>query len=157
MRRAVATVLIATFFMTNLAPLAAAQEFGPPPPKEKAPQPVAVVLDPANPSLVACDARGIADAKERGTGGSMAGGFCGGLLLGLIGTGAAVLMQSSFEPSPAELAAIEDAGDECQYVYLDAYRDELRSRKRSAALTGGLIGTVVIVSVLLAASNGSEE
>jgi hypothetical protein len=77
-------------------------------------------------------------------GGATAGGLIGGVLLGLIGTGVAVLAQSKPEPPIENLLAIEETSDDCQYAYIEAFNQVSLSKKRKAALQGGLIGTAVI-------------
>jgi hypothetical protein len=101
-----------------------------------------------------CHQMGKADASKLGTSGSFVGGLVGGLFLGLIGTGIAVLAQGQPEPPEASLQALER--EECQYAYTEAYESKGRSKKRTSALTGGLIGTAVLVVIVVAAgSSGS--
>jgi len=107
---------------------------------------------PDNSSWADCHMMGKRHGKNVGTGGSMAGGLVGGLLLGLIGTGIAVLAQSESDPPAEYLFEMEDRGGECQYAYIEAFNSQSVSKKRKAALTGGLIGTAVLVMVVVAAS-----
>ena len=105
-------------------------------------------------SWMKCTQMGKADAQDLSTGGSFVGGLAGGLLLGLIGTGIAVLAQSDPEPSAAALSALER--EECQYAYTEAFQSKGKSKKRTAALTGGLVGTAVLVVIIVAANSSSN-
>lgn len=97
-------------------------------------------------NLIECNADGKRVAKkEVGTLGSGIGGFAGGLLLGLIGTGLAVVVQSEPEV-PSHLLP---EGDECSYAFQQGYVSEGRGQKRSAALAGGIAGTAILVLVLV--------
>jgi len=87
------------------------------------------------------------------TNGSRVGGFVGGLFLGLIGTGIAVVAQS--EPIPQE-HLIPEGDDECKYGFIQGYGDEGKGRKRSAALAGGLAGTVLLVLIVISVNNSSD-
>ena len=102
-------------------------------------------------SYMSCHSRGKLDARATNTGGSFVGGFCGGVVLGLIGAAIVVVAQS--EPEPPPLALIELQTDECRYAYLEAYHSAGKSKKQSSAILGGLLGTVVIVTILLSSSN----
>lgn len=84
------------------------------------------------------------------TGGSAAGGFLGGIVLGLIGTGIAVVVQS--EPTPS-YTLLPDGDSDCKFAFTQGYGEVGKSRKRSAALVGGLAGTLILVVVLVAANS----
>ena len=102
-----------------------------------------------------CDSdrtRGRADADQLHSGsGWMAGGFVSGLLLGLIGTGIAWAMASS---STVEVNRIPDGLDSS--CYRDGYTSIAKSKNTSNALTGGLLGTAVLVVLVVSATSGSS-
>jgi len=106
---------------------------------------------PDDESYMSCHSRGKLDASATSTGGSFVGGFCGGVLLGLIGAAIVVVAQS--EPDPPALVMLELQTDECRYAYLEAYHSAGKSKKQTSALLGGLVGTAVIVTILLSSSN----
>jgi hypothetical protein len=90
-------------------------------------------------------------AGTRGTGGSFAGGFAGGLFLGLIGTGIAYAAQG---PADLPLTARADAqryGSEYLLGLQQGYAERSKAKKRSSALTGGLLGTATLVLLVLSA------
>lgn len=107
---------------------------------------------PAAASWADCALMGKRHGQNIGTGGSTAGGLIGGVLLGLIGTGVAVLAQSKSEPPAQYLFEMEEKGGECQYAYIEAFNQESIGKKRKAALTGGLIGTAVLLAIVVANS-----
>lgn len=102
-------------------------------------------------SYMSCDARGRADGKARDASGSVLGGFCGGLVLGVIGTFIAVVAQDEPEPPATMMLTIED--DRCRYVYAEAYRSAAKRAKRDNALMGGALGTATGVAILLVLAN----
>jgi hypothetical protein len=101
-----------------------------------------------------CHQQGKEDGSKLGTTGSFIGGLAGGVLLGLIGTGIAVLVQSTPEPSADKLEALER--EECRYAYTEAYESKGKGKKRTSALIGGLVGTAVLVGIIVA-SNSSDS
>lgn len=121
-----------------------------------APDTAAAVGTAKQPSSWAeCKELGQRDGSKASTGGSFVGGFFGGLLLGLIGTGVAYIAQGKPDAPAAALQSLPSA--ECRLVYDDSYGTKVQSRKRSAALTGGLIGTAILVVVLVATSSDSNS
>jgi hypothetical protein len=101
-----------------------------------------------------CDAdrsrgREAADQLHSGSG-WMAGGFVSGILLGLIGTGISWAMASS---SSVEVNRVPD-GVEAS-CYRDGYTSKAKSKNSSNALTGGLLGTAVLVVLVVSATSGS--
>jgi hypothetical protein len=102
-------------------------------------------------SWMTCHQLGKQDGGNISTGGSVAAGLAGGLLLGLIGTGIVVLVQSDSEPSQLELKNLE--GDECQYAYLEAYKNKSVGKKRKSALIGGLVGTAILVLIIVSSGD----
>ena len=101
-----------------------------------------------------CDSdrtRGRADADQVHSGsGWMAGGFVSGILLGLIGTGVAWAMASS---STVEVSPVPEGLDAS--CYRDGYTSKAKSKNATNALTGGLLGTAVLVVLLVSATSGS--
>ena len=90
-------------------------------------------------------------ANRKGTGGYFAGGLVGGVTLGLIGTGIAWGVAAASDPSPSQTESllIRKKGTEYAVAYDDAYSDRLKQRRKRKAVTGGIIGTGVIVAVIL--------
>src|SRR5687768_11118447 len=93
--------------------------------------------------------RDAADQLHSGSG-WMAGGFVSGILLGLIGTGISWAMASS---SSVEVNRVPD-GVEAS-CYRDGYTSKAKSKNSSNALTGGLLGTAVLVVLVVSATSGS--
>jgi hypothetical protein len=77
----------------------------------------------------------------------MIGGVASGVLLGLIGTGVITAVAAS--SSPAVHYVPQDAEPVC---YRDGYASRARSMNTNSALTGGLIGTLVLVVIVISAS-----
>ena len=104
----------------------------------------------------------IAKAKLDGTiAATNVGGWFGrsvviGALTGLIGTGVtyAVAANSSPELPPEKQLQISKESAEYRVIFEKAYADKVRSKRKSTALTGGLVGTAAFV-VLLISSSGS--
>jgi hypothetical protein len=93
--------------------------------------------------------REAADQLHSGSG-WMAGGFVSGILLGLIGTGISWAMASS---STVENNRVPD-GVEAS-CYRDGYTSKAKSKNGTNALTGGLLGTAVLVVLVVSATRGS--
>lgn len=93
-------------------------------------------------------------AEVVGTNGYFAGGFVSGLALGLIGTGIAWAVAGSSDVSiPASAQAmIQPNGPEWVYGYQTAFAERLKSRRKSAALSGGLLGTAALLVIFVAAN-----
>jgi hypothetical protein len=117
--------------------------------------------DPTRPAVPEVQQRSMAEgvlhgqtlADGRGTGGSFAGGFAGGIFLGLIGTGIAYAAQNPSELPMHERVEAQWFGSEYVLGLQQGYADRTRSRKRSSALTGGLLGTATLVVLVM--SSGS--
>lgn len=91
--------------------------------------------------------------RSQSSTGSFVGGFAGGLLLGLIGTGIAYAAQG---PSDLPMAAQADAGRYgSEYVLglQQGFADSSKAKKRSSALTGGLLGTATLLVLVLSAGS----
>lgn len=93
-------------------------------------------------------------AEVVGTNGYFAGGFVSGLALGLIGTGIAWTVAGSSEVAiPATTqAGIQTNGPEWVYAYQTAFAERLKARRKSAALSGGLLGTAAFLVIFVAAN-----
>jgi hypothetical protein len=107
---------------------------------------------PPRSTTMACIEKGAHSGSRTSTGGALAIGVVSGVGLGLIGTGLAWAFQGEPLPPAAELNALDSA--ECRVAYKDSYGEQGKRRKRSAALTGGLIGTAVLLGVVAASSGG---
>jgi hypothetical protein len=118
-----------------------------------APQPVVTDSSPAAAVL-----QGRAVAERRGMSGRFAGGFASGLLLGLIGTGITYAIAGSDDTAlPAlEAARLSSANPNYSLAYQQGYSERLKSRRRSSALTGGLLGTLTFVVIYVSATSGSN-
>lgn len=144
------------------APAVSSQATPPPqttPPSQAAPSTESQTTPPAQPAedVNACIERGRNDGKHASTGGSFVGGFAGGLFLGIIGAGIAYAVQG--EPEPPTVSKYNTAGGDaqCRMAYADAFGEEGKKKKKSAALTGGIVGTAALVGILLIASSGSDS
>ena len=124
------------------------------------PQPVtpAITLPASTPLLrhltVDCDldrtrGREAASASHNGSG-WMIGGLASGVLLGLIGTAISYAIASSSSPEVGHVPEGVEAA-----CYRDGYVSRAKSMNTTNALTGGLIGTAVLVLIVISASSGS--
>ncbi|HET9327408.1 MAG TPA: hypothetical protein VFQ05_11580 [Candidatus Eisenbacteria bacterium] len=98
--------------------------------------------------------QGKSDARELGTGGAFTIGLVSGIGLGIIGTALAWGFQGEPDPPKAKTEPLPNV--ESRLAYSDAYGKAGKSKKRGAALVGGLIGTAAIVAVVAASGSGSE-
>ena len=154
MRRIIGILVIFCMVIGYSAPVLASgpdQEIGREDQTEQETDESEVSTIPPSDSWMYCHQLGKEDGGNISTGGSTAAGLAGGFLLGLIGTGLVVLLQSDSDPSRLALKNLE--GDECQYAYIEAYNSQSVSKKRKAALVGGLIGTAVLVMIVIAAQD----
>jgi hypothetical protein len=81
----------------------------------------------------------------------MAGGFASGVLLGLIGTAITYAIASS---SSVDVNRVPDGVEPS--CYRDGYTSRAKGKNTSNALTGGLLGTAVLVLLVIAATSGSS-
>ena len=95
-----------------------------------------------------CIEQGKSAGQHTATGGAFGIGLASGLLLGLIGTAIAYAAQG--EPEPSVMSKYQTMDPTCRMAYADAFGDMGKKKKRSAALTGGLLGTAVLVVAVLA-------
>lgn len=109
---------------------------------------------PDNP-MVAGALEGQRAAEQVGTGGYFAGGMVSGVFPGLIGTGIAyaVAATSDVQIPATTQAMIASNGWEYVLSYEQAFRDRVKARRKSSALTGGLLGTAVAVMIYVTAVN----
>lgn len=104
--------------------------------------------------LAQAQAEGQMAAVGVGTGGWFGGGFASGLLLGLIGTGVSYALASSSnaELPPDRRLVITSQPLAYQQAYEKGFADKVRSKRRTSALTGGLLGTATILVIYLSAA-----
>jgi hypothetical protein len=82
--------------------------------------------------------------------GWMIGGFASGIFLGLIGTAISYALASS---STVEVNGMPEGVEPA--CYRDGYAARAKSTNTSSALTGGLLGTAVLVILVVSATSGS--
>jgi hypothetical protein len=101
---------------------------------------------------------GQGDAQSVGTGGWMAGGVVTGVFTGLIGTAIIWAVAGSSDVSVPADRRLQIAGEPATYQqgYQAGYGEKLKSRRKSAALGGGLLGTAAFVLVILSSSSSSQ-
>lgn len=102
----------------------------------------------------ACTEQGREAGRRTSTTGAFTIGLVSGFGLGLIGTGLAWAFQGEPQPPAASVQALENA--ECRIAYAGEYGRQGRAKKRLAVLTGGLVGTALIVGVVAGANRGSD-
>jgi hypothetical protein len=98
-------------------------------------------------------------ANMRGTGSYFAGGFVGGALLGLIGTVIAYASADADSPSVPVRPTPVYADTSATYLlaFRRSYDDRLRSKRKSAALGGGLLGTAVAIVAIVSYLNAQTS
>ena len=108
-------------------------------------------------SIVAAVAEGRELAEFEGTGGWFAGGVGSGVVLGLIGTAViTVAANNSSNNVPAsQLSILATKRPDYSQAFARGYREKLKSKKRTSALTGGLLGTAAFVAIYLSARSGN--
>ena len=126
--------------------------------------PVPVVSTPAStqPMAMAGSAfsNGLLEGQVAGkalpAGGNFAGGFLGGVALGLIGTGIAYAASGNNVEVPAsQVMLFQNRPEGYLSGYTQGYVEQGKKRKKSAALMGGIVGTMVlVVAVLSQTDNG---
>jgi hypothetical protein len=93
-------------------------------------------------------------AQSVSTGGSFAGGFVGGIVLGLIGTGVAYAAQGPADVPLMLQASNQPHGSDYILGFTQAFAETSKKKKRGSALTGGLLGTGVLVLLVVSAGSG---
>lgn len=111
-------------------------------------EPLAHLL-PADCDLDRTRGREAASSRHSSTG-WMVGGFVSGIFLGLIGTAISYAMASG---SSAEVEGMPEGVEPT--CYRDGYTAKARGMNTGSALTGGLLGTAVLVLIVVSASSGS--
>jgi len=93
-------------------------------------------------------------ATNVGTGGWFAGGFASGVVLGLIGTGVTWAIAGSSDATlPADRRLlIANRPTAYQQFYEKSYGDKVKSKRKTSALVGGLVGTATFLVIYLSAS-----
>jgi hypothetical protein len=101
---------------------------------------------------------GQTSAQGVGTGGWMAGGVVTGLLTGLIGTAIIWAVAGSSDVSVPADRRVQIAGENATYqqAYESGYGSKLKSKRKGAALGGGLLGTAALVLLIVSAGDGSQ-
>lgn len=99
---------------------------------------------------------GQSTATNVGTGGWFGGSMVGGVFTGLIGTAVsyALAASSNVELPAQNRAQIATQQSDYQINFEKAYADKVRSKRKGAALKGGLVGTAAFVALVLASSSG---
>lgn len=108
-------------------------------------------------SPAAATLQGKALAERQAMGGRFAGGYVSGLFLGLIGTGIAWAVAGSDDtPLPAaEASQLVNTNPNYQLFFQQGYETRLKSRRKSSALTGGLLGTATFVAIYIVATSAN--
>ena len=97
---------------------------------------------------------GMADAQTmHSSGGRFGGGMLLGITLGLIGTGIAYALASSSEPIPMIVPEERNGQAVDANCYRVGYVDKAKSKNKSAALSGGLLGTAAFVLIVVASTS----
>lgn len=101
---------------------------------------------------------GTTAAQSVGTGGWMAGGVVTGLLTGLIGTAVIWAVAGSSDVSvPADRRLqIAEQPATYQQQYEAGFGEKLKSKRKGAALGGGLLGTAALVLLVVSAGGESQ-
>ena len=94
---------------------------------------------------------GKAAAATVGSAGWFGGGFVGGLVAGLIGTGVtyAIAASSNVEVPAERRLLIVSQPATYQQMFEKGYADKVKSKRKSSALTGGLLGTATLVAIVI--------
>jgi hypothetical protein len=93
--------------------------------------------------------QGLESANTADTGPAFAGGFAWGALLGLVGTGIGYATTGPSSPPQRLTTIIEDRGSDYLLGFHEGFRERSKEKKRSANLTGGLLGAVASAAIIL--------
>ena len=88
-------------------------------------------------------------AERIGTGGNFAVGLLCGTLVGLIGTGLCWALTGPASMSRMQYQAMEGKGSDYRLGFETGFAKKSKSRKRGAALGGGLLGTLAFLVLYL--------
>ena len=91
-------------------------------------------------------AQGTMDAEMAGTGMWTVAGLGGGFLLGCIGCGGVWFLASSSDPQPP-LYKMANMSPQDQLIYTGCYQTRAKQKASSAALMGGVVGTLASVAL----------
>lgn len=143
--RAVALLLIIVYPATSFAFFqlpAASMPLALTPPAEAAP-------DSAAEDCIASRAHGHRDADNMHSSKKwFFGGFCSGVILGLIGTAIITVGARTTNPFPKDVPA--NVNEAC---YVNGYEAKGKSKNAWSAFDGGLIGTAILIGLYWASSN----
>ena len=123
----------------------------------------AAVTQAGQPTAAELMAKGTLDgqtaAQNVGTGGWMAGGVVTGLFTGLIGTAVIWAVAGSSDVSVPADRKITIANETATYqqAYEAGFGNKLKSRRKAAALGGGLLGTAAFVLIYISASSSNSS
>ena len=97
-------------------------------------------------------------AQRVGTGGWFVGGFASGLVLGLIGTAVIYVAAGNSDTAvpPDRRLVIANQPSHYQQAFEVGYGEKIKSKRKGAALGGGLLGTATIVLLIVSASSGDQ-
>jgi hypothetical protein len=137
-----------------LAPAAAAQQ-----PAQQGRRDSLSVGEPAAASaalFAQAQSDGRVAAASVGTGRWAIGGFASGFFVGLIGTGVswALAGSTNAEVPPEKRLLIASQPIAYQQAYEKGFADKVRSNRKSAALTNGLLGTALFLTIFVSATSG---
>ena len=91
--------------------------------------------------------------RNTASGWSFTGGFGAGLVLGVVGTAVAYFGQRP-DPIPLqEIHRIAPKGQDFLAGYTNAFEKSSKEKDQRAALGGGLLGTIVVVTIVLSAGS----
>ena len=95
-------------------------------------------------------------AESEGMGGWFAGGVASGLVLGLIGTAVITIAanNTSNNVPASQQSILATKPPDYSQAFARGYREKLKSKKRASALTGGLLGTAVVLVIYASAQAG---
>lgn len=123
----------------------------------------APVAPPATPVTVdsspaAAVLHGRLAAERRSMGGRFAGGFASGLFLAFFGMGMTYVIAGSDDACPPVWDAPQLATTSPTYelAFRQGYAERLKSRRRSSALKGGILGTLAVVVLVVASASNNN-
>ena len=120
-----------------------------------APSVAAATSDASSVATAVAEGRELAESES--TAGWFGGGFASGLLLGLIGTAVITITahNSGVNVPGSQQSILATRPPDYSQAFSRAYREKLKSKKRSSALVGGLLGTATFVVIYINAQ-GSD-
>ena len=102
--------------------------------------------------IVQAQADGTTSGATVGTTGWVASGFVSGLVLGLVGTGITWALAGYSDPKLPRTKQLLIANEPVTYrlVYEKSFTDKVKTKRKSSALTGGLLGTGTLLILFIA-------